>query len=127
MSGMIKKMTKTAGVLLGIATLMAITFPINSYAAFPIKPPFGGIVALMVPCTCSFPDGSIMMTIAGIRGGLFMLTAKTIPFAKYTPLVGKYVLGFAFGAPMPCMVTIPNATGCTLVGRALPAIIMGTN
>lgn len=41
---------------------------------------FGGRIASVVPCTCS---ANLMITIAGVRGGVFSFEPGSLPFAWY--------------------------------------------
>lgn len=115
----LKKILLISAVVLLIFLVTLLILP-QSLSAFSLFKPFGGMVILTIPCTCSV---GTLLVVGPPRGGLYILTPASRVYAKYSPISGRWVLGLA-GAPLVCMVVIPTIPPSCVPAGSGPAIIM---
>lgn len=98
-------------------------FPLNNTFALigGFSVPFGGIIMVQIPCTCSV---GTLLIVGPPAGGEFILTPASKIYRNFSPFPSNWVLGLANGIA-PCLVGTPPA--CFPVGRGPLIRIMGTN
>ena len=86
---------------------------------------FGGRILFSVPCTCSIPPDSELITVGAPSSGDFMYTPGiSRAYKNYAPFPGNWILGLA-SAPDECLIGVPPS--CTSAGTGASIVIFGTS